>query len=333
MAGVKRALPILAALLACAAIGPSVASAADKNAVIDFETVSSPESPTGEGLIVDQVSSGAGMSGDAIDGHVGVFGDSPNAAIVGNAALIFDATCSVDGAGGQPEDCTGRERTLWNPLLGNVLIMADNLEDDNNNGRIDDPNSSDLPNTVFRFDFSTLDQGSASVQSVDLMDIDADEQPASIELFREGVSIGSVPVPSNGDNIATTVPVGLGPADAMTITLQGSGAIDHIRLSVPRAPAAEGCGYEFWRPHIDAWLRNKPLLRAVVTLLRLRGGPWYALAQQTAVGLLNANHPGINYPLDQRDVLDIANGAVRARSPYAATEELRSLNEAGCPLS
>lgn len=325
-----RAQVIVVGVLALAAIMPSAAFGADKNAVIDFETVSSPESPTGEGLVVDRVSSGAGMSGDALDGYVGVFGDSPNAAIVSNAALIFDATCSVDGGGGQPSDCSGNERTLWNPLLGNVLIMADNLTDRNGNGRIDDPNSADLPNTVFNFDFATLAKGKASVQSVDLMDIDADEQPASIELFRGGVSIGSVPVPSNGDNVATTVPVNLGVADAMKITLQGSGAIDHIRLAVP---VSEGCSYAYWRPHIDAWLRDKPVLRLLVTLLRLRGGAWYTLAQETGVALLNANHAGIDYPLDRAGVLDIARAAMDRRSPLAATEQLRSLNNAGCPLT
>jgi hypothetical protein len=330
-----RAQLIVVGVLALSAILPSMAFAAEKNAVIDFETVSSPESPTGEGLIVDRVSSGAGMSGDAIDGHVGIFGDSPKATIVGNAALIFDATCTVDGAGGTPNDCTGNERTLWNPLLGNVLIMADNLDDDNNNGRVDDPNSSDLPNTVFDFDFATLATGTATVQSVDLMDIDSDEQPATIELFRNGASIGSVPVPSNGDNIATTVPVNIGPADAMKITLQGSGAIDHIRLSVTEAdpePQPEGCSYDFWRPHIDAWLKKKPVLKALVTLLRLRGGPWYTLAQETATGLLNANHPGIDYPLSDDGVLAIAKGALSARSPVAATAELRAHNNADCPL-
>src|SRR5687768_1112818 len=91
---------------------PAVASAAD--AVIDFEGLA-------PGTVVNSVSSGSGISGDAFTGSVGVFGDSANPALPTNAAIIFDSAC-----GGAAATCSGADADLFKPALSKVLIMAEN---------------------------------------------------------------------------------------------------------------------------------------------------------------------------------------------------------------
>ncbi|MCH7592362.1 MAG: diacylglycerol kinase family lipid kinase [Planctomycetes bacterium] len=79
-------------------------------ATIDFEGLA-------EGATVSTVSCGTGMSCSADPGgFVGVFGDSADPGIQGNAAMIFDATC----AGG----CSGGDNDLFFPGHGNILIIT-----------------------------------------------------------------------------------------------------------------------------------------------------------------------------------------------------------------
>jgi hypothetical protein len=190
--------------------------------VIDFEGLAA-------GTVVGSVSSGAGISGDPISGSVSVFGDSANSSISTNAAIIFDATC-----GGSALACTGGDADLFKPVLGKALIMAERLTDGNADGLVDDPDDADLKNAPFMFDYSAFGTGSVIVESIDVMDIEAGiEEPATIELYGSGMALlATIPIAATGNNGLATVPVGVSNVVAMKVTLQGSGAIDNIRISI-----------------------------------------------------------------------------------------------------
>lgn len=217
---------------------PSVASAQVTTSVIDFDSVTAPQSPTGEGLVLSRVSSGNGISGDALSGHAGVLGTNPE--LAGNTALVFDSTCTVDGRDGLPGDCSGEDADLLMPVLRNSLIVAEDLVDNNSNGRIDDPDDADARGMVLDVDLSTLGSGSFDVQSVDVLDVDDDEAGGHIDVFRDGALVASVPIAVVGNNVLQTVTVNAEDIDAIRIVLGGSAAIDNIRCgparSRPRRP-------------------------------------------------------------------------------------------------
>ncbi len=204
---------------------PSVATAQTLNAVIDFERLP-------EGGIVNEVTLGAGISGDPISGRVAVFGDSADPAIASNAAIIFDAVC-----GGAAAGCSGDDPDLFKPALGNVLIIGENLADANGDGLVDDPNDADLRGATFRMNFTGLGAGVVvTVESIDLLDVEDDEPGPFVQLFAGGQVIATIPLPVTGNNEHVTVPIGVSGADRMEVTIQGSGAIDNVRLRLTSAP-------------------------------------------------------------------------------------------------
>lgn len=189
---------------------PGVALA-DESSVIDFEGLA-------EGMVVSVVSAGAGISGDDAGGSVGVSATNP--ALIGNQAMIFDGECS----GG----CSGGDIDLEFPGHGNILIVSED-------GDSADPDDADLVGTLFEFDFSTWGPGVVRVDSIDLGDIEAVEPGAQITLFSGGpggVLEGTIPIPATGNNSIQTFAVGLSGIDFMRVTLNGSGAIDNIRVTV-----------------------------------------------------------------------------------------------------
>ena len=219
-------LAAVATTLVVAAV-PTAAAADD--AQIDFEGLPA-------GTVVNSVSSGAGISGDAIAGSVSVFGDSANPALSTNAAIIFDAAC-----GGLAATCSGGDADLFKPALGKVLIMAENLVDANADGIIDNPDDADLRNAPFSFDFTAFGPGAVTVESIDVMDVEASvEQPAFVQLYNGAALIDTVEVPVTGNNGVVTVPIGVSNVTRMVVTLQGSGAIDNIRVSTDAADLANG---------------------------------------------------------------------------------------------
>jgi hypothetical protein len=189
-------------------------------ALIDFEGLA-------EGAVVSSVSSGAGISGTAIPGTIGVYGDSADPAITTNAAILFDATCS----GG----CSGGDTDLYKPALGKVLIIAEDLVDQNHNGRIDDPDDADLVHAPLEFDFSNWGStGRVTVVSMSILDVEADEMNATVELYAGGpggtLVAPPIQLPTTGNNGLQTASINVGGVDFMRVTLNGSGAIDNIRI-------------------------------------------------------------------------------------------------------
>ena len=130
-------------------------SAVPVEAVIDFEGIPA-------GTIVDQVSSGNGISGAPIEGFVIVRGFNPVFGESVNAAMIFDMRCPP--LPGSPATCTGNDSDLFNPDFGNSLIISEDLNGDN-------PDDADEVGAVFGFEYSQLGDGSgAYVESLEAGD-------------------------------------------------------------------------------------------------------------------------------------------------------------------
>jgi hypothetical protein len=190
-------------------LGAGVASAAPVQAVIDFEDGLAP------GDIVSELSTGMGISG-ADFGTVGVTGSRSDLPDV-NQAMIFDSTC-----GGAAASCSGDDSDLFQPQLGNVLIISED-------GDSSDPDDADVGERMV-FDFSSWGSGVVTVVSLDVLDVELDESPGLIE-----VGGGSVPIPDIGDGNVSTLPIGLS-GSSMAVVLNGSGAIDNIVIEFEPPP-------------------------------------------------------------------------------------------------
>ncbi len=122
----------------------------------------------------------------------------------------------------------------------------------------------------------------------------------------------------------------------------------------------EGCGAAYWRSHRTAWKHTsyRPthrLGRIFVVPRQLRGmaddrlltALYYAngpglrggariLLRAAIVGVLNASHPDVNYPLTESELVARTNEALasldRGRM-VALAREIRAHNRLGCPLS
>lgn len=337
----------LAVVVAGLAVTAPAATAATTSGTIDFESVSAPQSPTGEGLIVDTLASGSGISGGPFAGSVGVFGFSPHPSHVGdNTALIFDATCTVDEANGVPEDCSGEDSDLFLPQLGNVLIVAENLRDANANGRIDEPDDSDLWGTRLELDFSAFEDGLVDVKSIDVADTDDDEDDGVVRAYRNGALVASVPIPLIGDNAVSTLPVNAVDVDALEVVLSGSAAIDNIELEVrAEDTGAQGCTPGFWKNHVSAWegysasqkfnavfgVAYDPYL-TLLGALKLGGGGYAALARHATAALLNAAHDDVDYGLTSSEIVARVQNAFATGNPEPLKDRLDELNNAGCSV-
>jgi hypothetical protein len=213
------------ALVAVSMTMPSVASA--QTATVDFEGLT-------EGSVVSTVSSGAGASGASFDGSISVVGTNP--LLTGNAAVVFDATCSLagggfegPGAGGTAADCSGDDTDLFRPSNGKVLIVGEDLAADAG-GRIEDPDDADNTSQVIELDFSGFGPGQFDVGSVDILDVDGPETTGRVIASRDGAVIGEVPIPVGSDGNLQTLNLGFAQADALRFDLSGSAAIDNLVL-------------------------------------------------------------------------------------------------------
>jgi hypothetical protein len=187
--------------------------------VIDFEGIPA-------GTIVDSVYSGFGISGAPIEGEVIVDGFNPRFGEDVNAAMIFDATCPP---GNIPADCSGGDSDLFNPDLGNTLIISADL-----NGA--DPDDGDEVGSIFGFEYTLLGDGNGVyVESITVHDVEEEETEDARMYFFEGGLGGtllfSVDIPETGDGQTEIVPVNVDNVDAIEVDLQGSGTIDNVRLS------------------------------------------------------------------------------------------------------
>ncbi len=192
--------------------------AANGGAVIDFSGLT-------PGMIVDEISAGAGVSG-SLNGTIGVTGFSPalsNSVLCineppCNAAVIFDsanppvtAIETVDDDLGAPNECVGGpgvDKKLGdnhggecgspfeNVLpLGNVLIVNELAEFvdrdasqtiDNADSPVELTDDADLMTQYVEFDFTTVQGGDVTLNDLTYMDNDEGEFDAELQLFGSG---------------------------------------------------------------------------------------------------------------------------------------------------
>jgi len=195
--------------------------------VIDFDDLPA-------GTIVIEAFSNRGS------GPVLVNGINPN--LVGNAAVVFDSAAPTGGDDdlGTPNVDFGGPGIGAGGELGaefpndtesvHLLILAEDLEDLDADGLIDDPDDADVDGSSLNFDFSAL--GSVRATAITIIDVEADEDPATVELFDEaGNSLGIVELPQVGNNGKAHVDLGdVRGVASMTVILNGSGAIDEVEF-------------------------------------------------------------------------------------------------------
>lgn len=328
-----RRLPglVLAAVVIVAMTAPMGASATvTKNAVIDFEGLSG---------FVSSVSSGSGISGDAISGSVAVWGTNPSMP-ASNAALIFDATCGGLGTSG----CTGDDTDLHQPANGNVLIITEDFDATN-------PDDADLVGAMFTFDFSGFGPGVVTVDSLDVLDVESEESALVVEAFSGGAggtSLGTASIGDIGDGNIDTLGVGISGVDYLEITINGSGAIDNLRVSVEeRVPGTQGCTPGYWKNHtsaqdwgglspgddfdatfgVDAFDPDRTLLEA----LSGGGGGLDRLGRHATAALLNASNGNVDYEFTEAEVIAAVQDAI-ATGDLSIVDDFEEANELGCPL-
>lgn len=202
-------------------------ASAQSISVIDFEGMA-------EGAIVDSVSSGNGVSGENVSGVVYVYGENPHPWITTNAAMIFDGTCSP---GGTPADCSGSDDDLYHPDWGNLLIVSEDLDST-------DPDDSDLPGTHFAFVYADWGPGSVKVDGFDVQDVEEEEDTEDALAYFYDCDIRDVvncpwqtaffntaDIPETGDGQWDSVTVDYTGVVSMLVDLEGSGAIDNVRIT------------------------------------------------------------------------------------------------------
>lgn len=319
--GVKITVVLLSVLIL--ALGVAALASADTTSVIDFEGLA-------EGMIVGSVASGSGISGYDAIGSVLVYGHNP--ALPGNnLAMIFDATCG----GGPPSSCTGTDNDLWQPALGNVLIISEDGDGTN-------PDDADVVGARFDFDYSGWGPaGLVTVNSINVLDVDEDENGGVVRLYAGGaggtlLSTVSIPVASSGE--LQNLPIGVSGVDFMQVFLNGSAAIDNVSIEV-EPPGDAGCTPGYWKNHLDSWptaysteddfdtVFGVDLFDPDITLgeaVNAKGGGVKKLARHGTAALLSAAHPDVDYPLSVAQVI----AAVQAGD----ADTLVGFNELGCPI-
>jgi hypothetical protein len=332
---------LLALVIGFGAYVPAPASASHEEAIVDFEGLA-------EGAIVSSVSCGSGIdcSGLSVDpgGSIGVSGDNPDFDPGTNAAIIFDADCT-DAAGTDP--CTGNDPDLMFPELGNILIIAENLQDEDDDGNVDDPDDADVFGASFNFVFSSWGEGTVQVVDLVIADVEESEDGGYIQPYSDAsfsVPIGSpIVIPVTGDHAYATVDIGASGVASMTVFLGGSAAIDNLRLRPEHEEedgGGEGCTPGFWKTHKNLWgptgystsddfdtVFGTNYFSPDINLgqaIGARGGGLNRLARHGTAALLNAAHPGVSYDLTVAEVI----AAVQAGDADLLVE----LNEQGCPL-
>lgn len=196
--------------LALALMGVCLVTPSAIAAEIDFEGLD-------EGAIPNEVSTGKGVSGP-LSGTISVFAYNPSFESGTNAAVIFDSSCPPDG---KPANCSGGDPDLGTPnqahggpgvgiggtesnatALGKILIIGENLKDQDKNGLVDDPDDANLPGSYYNFDFSKVQGGMVTINSVTVVDIErgSDDLGANIILSGPNIPASTINVPRVGDN-------------------------------------------------------------------------------------------------------------------------------------
>jgi len=196
------------------------------------ETINFDDIPAGSVLVE--------VFGSLGSGPVLVNGMNPE--LSGNAAVVFDSTTPTGGDDdlGTPNVDFGGAGIGDGGALGaefennteslHLLILAEDLEDADGDGLIDDPDDADVEGATLDFDFSAI--GSIEATAITIIDVEAEELAATVELFDEnGMSLSVVELPQVGNNGKARIELGdTSGVASMTVTLNGSGAIDNLEF-------------------------------------------------------------------------------------------------------
>ncbi|MEO0649639.1 MAG: hypothetical protein AAFZ65_03030, partial [Planctomycetota bacterium] len=139
-----------------------------------------------------------------------------------NKAILFD---SGNPTGGDEDLATPGPGTANNEALGQLLIIAENDADANNDGFVDVPDD-EQAGGVLTFDFDEPTE----VESIRVVDID-DQMPSEIRIVQDGVPGMTVfPLNDVGDNGVQEVLIGLTDVTSLGVYLGGSGAVADVLL-------------------------------------------------------------------------------------------------------
>ena len=205
--------------------------------LVDFEGLAA-------GAILDDVTSALGA------GPIGVYGYNPYLDPDG-AGVVYDSSCSGGCSGGDADlgtphhDYGGMGRGAGgsstgacpnDSARGNVLIVAEYLDDADIDGLVDVPDDQADTTVSATLDFSEV--GPVVLYELVLIDVDFVDSPPAIELLdAQGVTLATFAGAQCGDNGVTSVDLGATPdVSLLRVTLYGSGAIDDILFAPQVCP-------------------------------------------------------------------------------------------------
>lgn len=224
-------------------------SAAEADGVIDFDIGALPA-----GTIVSTIDANA--SGTPV-GPILVNGILPSDPST-NRAIIFDS----DNPTGEDFDLGSPNETFGGPgqgpggemgapfennvFLHNILIIAEDLVDDDNDGLVDDPDDAFEDGMIFEIDFSTITYPfvpvDVTVKSVTTIDGETFENAGEVRLYDAGNNLlGTFPIADvgcNGVGVHLVGPPGVGVSgvDRMEVEVNGSTGLDDIEISLIGPP-------------------------------------------------------------------------------------------------
>ena len=198
------------------------------------------------GTVVKELSTGAGITGK-LGGKVSVWGHNPKISNK-NSAVVFDSSepSGEDLDLGTPNETFGGSgvglggesgKEFKNATaLENVLIIAEDLEDANHDGLIDDPDDADWTNMSINLNFAKTKKrghGTVTVNSITYMDLELDqgEGGSYMKLSGPNIETSLVQFPNTGNNGVHTISgIGLEGVENIVITLNGSSAIASLTV-------------------------------------------------------------------------------------------------------
>ncbi|QDU69822.1 hypothetical protein [Engelhardtia mirabilis] len=167
----------------------------------------------------DEPVAGQTIVGDYIE--IGLVVSAINDGFGPNQAIIFD---SANPTGGDTDLATPGYGLANDTALGNLLIIAENSVDADNDGLVDDPDD-EREGGILVFDFAEPTE----IDSMTVVDID-DAQMSEIRVTQDGLGVTTYPLVDVGDNGVQTIVMRLTNVTKVELDLGGSGALAEIAL-------------------------------------------------------------------------------------------------------